>query len=79
MGNLEYQYFSVGGEISLGKKVATFFGKGTLSADTATVVWVTPMVLAAVEQVMKRERVRKKRRSSAQELARDIFLKIMKK
>jgi len=37
------------------------------------------MVLAAVEQVMKRERVRKKRRSSAQELARDIFLKIMKK
>ncbi|KAJ6854453.1 hypothetical protein NC651_039385 [Populus alba x Populus x berolinensis] len=79
LGNLEYQYFSVGGEISLGRKVATFFGKGTLSAAAATVVWVTPMVLAAVEKVMKRERVRKKGRSSAQELARDIFLKIMKK
>ena len=75
MGNLEYQYFSVGEEISLGRKVATFFGKGTLSAATATatVVWDTPMVLAAVDKVMERERVRKKRRSSAQELAIDIF------
>ncbi|KAJ6951253.1 hypothetical protein NC653_040599 [Populus alba x Populus x berolinensis] len=52
LGNLEYQYFSVGGEISLGRKVATFFGKGTLSVATATVVWVTPMVLAAVEKLM---------------------------
>jgi hypothetical protein len=77
LGNLEYQYFSVGGEISLGRKVATSFCKGTVSAATATatatVLRLTPMlVLSAVEKLMWRERVRKKRRSSAQELAGDI-------
>jgi hypothetical protein len=50
LGNLEYQYFSVGGEISPRRKVATFFGEGTVSA--ATVLPLKPMVLTAIEKVM---------------------------
>ena len=72
LGNLEYQYFSVGGEISLGRKVATFFGKGTVSVATANVLRLTPIELTAVEKLIWRERVRKKSRSREQAVAGDI-------
>jgi hypothetical protein len=56
LGNLENQYFSVGGELSPGRKLGSLVGKRT-----------------AVGKEMWRERVRKKIRNGAPEMAGDIF------